>query len=105
MEKKYKLTEETINVCGRTLHRIEALKDFNDVKKGDKGGFIGNEKNLSQKDDCWVYDNARVCDDAIVYDNAVVYDNAEVFGNAEVYGKAMVYDNAKIITMQVFVVM
>ena len=34
MEKKYKLTEETINVDGRTLYRIKALKDFNDVKKG-----------------------------------------------------------------------
>ena len=40
MEKKYKLTEETININGRTLYRIEALKDFNDVKKWDKGGLL-----------------------------------------------------------------
>ena len=40
MEKKYKLTDETINVDGKTLYRIEALKDFSDVKKGDKGGCI-----------------------------------------------------------------
>ena len=44
MEKKYKLTEETINVNGRTLYRIEALRDFNDVKKGDKGGFVEDEE-------------------------------------------------------------
>ncbi len=29
---KYKLTNETILVNGITLYRIEALKDFSDVK-------------------------------------------------------------------------
>ncbi len=28
--KKYRLTDETIKVEGRTLYRIEALKSFND---------------------------------------------------------------------------
>ena len=97
MEKKYKLTEETINVDGRTLYRIEALKDFNDVKKGDKGGFIENEKNLSQSDDCWVYSNAKVSDNAMVCGNAKVYGNARVYGNAWVFGNAMVSVNALVI--------
>ena len=97
MEKKYKLTEETINVDGRTLYRIEALKDFNDVKKGDKGGFIENEKNLSQSDDCWVYGNAKVSDNAMVCGNAKVYGNARVYGNAWVFGNAMVSVNALVI--------
>lgn len=52
MDEKYKLTEETIRVYGSTLYRIEALKDFNDVKKGDKGGFIENEDNLSHYGNC-----------------------------------------------------
>ena len=39
MEKKYKLTEETVIVDGRTLYRIEALKDFANVKKRRKGWF------------------------------------------------------------------
>ena len=97
MEKKYKLTEETINVDGRTLYRIEALKDFNDVKKGDKGGFIENEKNLSQRGDCWIYDNAKVSDNAMVCGNAKVYGNARVYGNAWVFGNAMVSVNALVI--------
>ena len=97
MEKKYKLTEETINVDGRTLYRIEALKDFNDVKKGDKGGFIENEKNLSQSDDCWVYGNAKVSDNAMVCGNAKVYGNARVYGNTWVFGNAMVSVNALVI--------
>ena len=91
---KYKLTEEAINVYGRTLHRIESLRDFGNVKKGDKGGFIENEDNLSQWDDCWVYDNAQVYGNAQVYDNAQVYGDAQVCGNAMVCGDAMVYGNA-----------
>ncbi len=94
MEKKYKLTEETINVGGTALYRIEALRDFGDVKKGDKGGFIEKEDNLSQSDNCWVYDDAKVCDKAIVYNNAKVYDNIMVFDNAMVYGNAKVSGNA-----------
>ena len=94
MENKYKLTEETINVGGTALYRIEALRDFGDVKKGDKGGFIEKEGNLSQSDNCWVYGNAKVCDKAMVYNNAKVYDNVMVFDNAMVYGNAKVSGNA-----------
>ena len=72
--RKYKLTEETIAVTDRILYRIEALKDFNDVKQGDKGGFIENEKNLSQSDDCWVYDNAEVYGNGKIGGNTVVCD-------------------------------
>ena len=98
--KKYRLTEETIIINGKTLYRIEALKDFNDVKKGDKGGFVEDEENLSQCDDCWIYDNAEVFgkakirDKAMVYDNAMVCDDARVYGDAVVCDKAKVYDNA-----------
>ena len=41
--KKYKLTDETIEVEGKTLYRIESLKDFRYVLKGEKGGFIESE--------------------------------------------------------------
>ena len=78
MEKKYKLTEETTNMGNRTLYRIEALRDFSDVKKGDKGGFVEKEDNLSQSGDCWIYD------DAMVYGKARVLDNAEILDNVVV---------------------
>ena len=93
MEKKYKLTEETINVNGKTLYRIEALKDFSDVKQGEKGGFIEKEENLSQYGDCWAYDNAKIYDNAQLYDDAIVYEDAVVCGNAKVYGEADVCGN------------
>lgn len=80
--KKYKLTEETIIVNDKSLYRIEALKDFGNIKKGDKGGFVENEDNLFQYADCWIYGNA------------LVFGNAEVYGHAKVYGKAQVLDNS-----------
>lgn len=108
MEKKYKLTDETIEVEGKTLYRIEALKDFCEIKKGDKGGFIESENNLAHEGNAWVYDdacvydNAFVTDDALVYDNAIVYndarlyDNSRVYENACVYGTSCVYDTARV---------
>ena len=96
MEKKYKLIDETINVNGKTLYRIKSLKDFGNVKKGDKGGFVEKEENLSQSGDCWVYDNAKVYNNAKVFDYADIYGNAEIFGNAIVSGNARVYGNTKV---------
>ncbi len=94
MSKKYKLTDETIKLNGVTLYRIEALKDFGEIKKGDKGGFIESENNLAHEGDAWVSDNAHVYGDACVFDNARVYNNAFVSGYAQVYGNARVYGNA-----------
>lgn len=94
MNKKYKLTDETINLNGATLYRIEALKDFGEIKKGDKGGFIESENNLAHEGNAWVSDNAHVYGDACVFDNARVYNNAFVSGYAQVYGNAFVYGNA-----------
>ena len=96
MENKYKLTEESINYFGRTLYRIEALKDFANVKKGDKGGYVGSEDNLSQEDNCWISDDAKVFDSAVVYGNAKVFDSAKVYGDAIVCDNAKIYDNARV---------
>ncbi len=40
MDKKYEINSEG---------RVVALKDFGDVKKGDVGGFVQSERNLSQE--------------------------------------------------------
>ena len=97
MEKKYRLLEnDTIMVGSRTLYRIEALKDFVNVKKGDKGGYIESEDNLSHIGNCWVFDNARVSGNALVDGHACVYGNAQVYGYARVYGNAWVYGDARI---------
>ena len=46
--KKYKLRTDLVKIHNlTTLYRIEALKDFRYVKKGDLGGWIEKEDNLS----------------------------------------------------------
>ena len=95
MEKKYRLLEnDTKVVGGKTLCRIEALKDFADVKKGDKGGYVESEENLSHEGNCWVYDNARVYGNARVSGDVRVFGNTWVSGYAEVYGDARIRDTA-----------
>ena len=42
-----------------SLWRIQACKNFGGVKKGDFGGLIASEKNLSHDGNCWVYNNAN----------------------------------------------
>ena len=96
--KKYKLLEnDTIQMGnGATLYRIEALIDFDDVKTGDKGGYIEKEENLSQHHNAWVSGNAQVYGDARVSGNAWVSGSAQVYDNAWVYGKARVYGDARV---------
>jgi hypothetical protein len=91
---KYKLTNETKKLFGITLYRIKALKGFSNVRKGELGGWIENEHNLSQNGNAWVYGNGWVCENARVYGNARVCDNARVYGNAWVCDNAMVSGNA-----------
>ena len=96
MNKKYELTNETIEYLGHTLHRIVALKDFSDVKAGDKGGYIESEDNLDQTGCAWVYDDAKVCMRAKVIGNAAVKKTAAVFGDAVISGEAIVSDRATV---------
>ena len=93
---KYKLTKNKKTIKEITLYQIEALKDFSDIKKGDLGGWIEKESNLSQQGDCWVSCRARVYDNAIVSDNAWVFGNAWVSGCAWVSGNARVFGNARV---------
>ena len=87
MEKKFKLTEETISLYGITLYRIEAIISFGNISAGDKGGYVQKEDNLSQYGDAWVYGNAEVSGDAWVCGDAWVYGNARVYGDAIIKNK------------------
>ena len=42
------------------MYRIVAIINFNNVKKGEFGGLIEKERNLSHDNNAWVYGNARV---------------------------------------------
>ena len=88
-DKKYTLTTESISYFNKNLYRIKALVDFSDVKKGELGGFVEKEANLSHEGDAWVYG------DAWVSGNARVFGDAEVSGNAWVSGDARVFEKSK----------
>ena len=94
--KKYEFTGETIKSCGKILHRIRAVRNFNGVKKGQLGGYVEREDNLSHDGEAWVGENARVYGNAVVFDNARVYGNAVVCDNAKVFWNAQVFGNARI---------
>lgn len=79
-----------------SMYRVEALRNFGVVKKGDVGGLVENECNLSHYGTCWVYDDAMVYGNAQIYDDARVYGNAKVYGNAMIFGNAEVCDNAQV---------
>ena len=69
--KKFELTAEFVtNVFGMKLFRIKALVAFGNVEKGELGGFIEKEDNLSHDGDAWVYGNALVSGDARVSGDA-----------------------------------
>lgn len=91
--KKYEiLKEDTIKCNGKTLYRIRALG----ANKGELGGYIEKESNLSHKGNAWVGDDAKVYDEAKVYGDALVCGAAEVFDHANIYGNAKVHGAAKV---------
>jgi carbonic anhydrase/acetyltransferase-like protein (isoleucine patch superfamily) len=107
--KKYELIEAPDNAYKNAkIYRIKALRDFGTIQKGDLGGFIESEFNLSHEGNCWihdsayvinearVYEDALVCSDAWVFDNAEIYGHAIISGEANIYHHAKVYDNAKV---------
>lgn len=101
--KKYELTDITKTLRdGTVLHRIRALRDFvlvddgAQIRKGDLGGWIEREDNLSQRNASWVFCEARVYGDATVRENAKVYNRASVYGKACVEGCASIYDHARV---------
>nr|DAX85115.1 MAG TPA: nucleoside-diphosphate-sugar pyrophosphorylase [Caudoviricetes sp.] len=97
--KKYELTTDTKSIFGKRYFRIRALVDFGNVSKGDLGGYIESEDNLSNDTgygNAWVGGEAYVGGDARVCNNAYVDDMAHVDGEAYVEGWSYVGGNARV---------
>ena len=108
---KYRLDKKDViahPLTAKGLCRIVATKNFGDVKKGDKGGYVEHENNLSQHGDCWIYDKAQVYGNATILQNAKIkghasisdyariQGNAKVTGYSLVFGRAVIYENAEV---------
>ena len=73
MEKKFELTGNfVINAFGIKLFQIKCTKSFKYANKGDLGGYVEKEDNLSQSGDAWVSGDVRVSGNAQVYGDARV---------------------------------
>ena len=93
--RKYELTNISMEFKGRTLYRIRALKDFSDVKAGDLGGWVSNEDNLRQEGNCWIYNNAKCMDSSKIYDNSAMYDNAVMYNSSEMHDFSAMFDDSE----------
>ena len=102
---KYKITNIEMTWHGHILHRIKALKDFilingKEIRKGDLGGWIESEDNLSQEGLCWIYDeckmydNARRSENSIGYGNSHQFDNSQQFGDSQQFGRSRQFENS-----------
>lgn len=99
---KYEIDKNIyIHFCGRKLHRIRALKNFvtvdgKHIKKGDLGGYVEDERNLSQHGICWIDGTAKAFDSAHIGGSACIRDGVMVFGYAHVIDAALIYGNVRI---------
>lgn len=92
---KYEILWDEKKVLGDTvLYRIRALKDFADVLKGDRGGWVESGANLSQAGDCWIYDEALAFSYGAVMEDAQLRDYSSVYIGALIRGKAIIKDQS-----------
>lgn len=113
--KKYEFTGERTHIMEDDgsityLYRIRALRDIDEhyVKKGDLGGWINDEHNLSFEDDSWigvdgyVLDQARVSENALVEKGSIIRGKAHIKGFSKVIyhtrvgGQVLIQDNATV---------
>ena len=99
--RKYEITDITMEFEERTLYRVRALKNFRNVKAGDLGGWVSGKHNLSQEGECWIYDEAKCMDNARMYHNSAMYNNAvmcdfsEMHGCSEMHNYSAMLDNSR----------
>lgn len=105
--RKYEFTGEQMEYEGAfgtiTLNRIRALRDIEgdieqgipEIKAGELGGWIEEERNLSHEGKSWVADEAKVFEVSYVLDNARVEDEAVVY-NSTVTKNAKIFENARV---------
>lgn len=97
IEDDYKIVRDESRVMSvdKKVYRIEALKNFSDVKKGDKGGYVQSLTSIGQSGKAWVYD------DAIVSGTATVTGDATVKGNSHIHSMVKLRKNASIIDQEI----
>lgn len=91
---KYTILTDAEHTKGN-LKQIQALVDFSDVKKGNCGGWIEKEENLSQSGNCWVYDDAEVSGESSIEDDVQIRGHAKIHDSI-IVGKVKIFDNVEV---------
>ena len=99
--KHFRLTEETIQWQGRTLHRIEATRDSYWANAGDLGGFVESEDNLTNES--WVADEAKVWGGARLWHYSTAYGSAQIFDDCNLLEGVVVSGEARVHGANTFV--
>lgn len=95
MKEKYEITDIS-HPKYPWLHRIRALVHVNEeVERGDLGGYVESDQNLSQGDHCWIYNQAICCEEAYVTKDGRLYDGAMARDSALISGNARMFEHAK----------
>lgn len=96
--RKYVFEHTPVVIDGVSYRRIRANVDipFHGVHKGDIGGLIESEENLSHNGFCWVGRDARVSGGSKVTGAALVSGHAIIAGGSNITGSAKVSGNARV---------
>lgn len=106
---KYEIDKyDNKRINGKQVFRVIATESFGNVVKGEKGGYVACEDNLSQFGNCWIDTNSFILDTAVVYGDAqinqstisghsIVCDQANIHHtmviNAHISGNAKLYES------------
>ena len=98
LDKKYEIVKGNNKLFnGIEYFRIRALKDFYDVRKGDFGGYIESEDNLSQEGNCWIYDDSEVFGTTHISGNTKVINKSKIRTKGEIVINDGIIDNTSIL--------
>lgn len=98
MTEKFEFTGATQEFDGTVLRQIRALRELelSSINRGDLGGWLEHEDNLSHAGDCWVYPDAIVRGQARVEGHSRLHDQSVVEGNAVVRGFTLLHHNSTV---------
>ena len=91
---KYELIEAEENPSG-LKYRVKALRNFKDVREGDVGGLVSNEKSVSQEGNCWVFPDAKMLDDSKIFNNATLRHRSMMYGKTEMHDDSTMRGDAE----------
>ena len=86
--RKYKFTKNALDWNGYKLRQIQAVRDFGNVRKGDLGGWICYDAQLSHEGDCWIGEDSRIGYGVTVDENAQLIDSW-IFGDCSIRNRAV----------------